>query len=99
MQEKRHRLLDDDSASQSSSSKPSSSASSSARRADSVRGSLARLEQPPVYKDENGDCFVAFFTNRYVFSNHFRCPESFCVDGECCALKIPKILYFHISIV
>ncbi|CAD5229021.1 unnamed protein product [Bursaphelenchus okinawaensis] len=47
---------------------------SSLRRSSSIK-SNGRYDFPPVYRNKDGDYFVAFFTNRYVFSNHFRCPN------------------------
>jgi len=41
----------------------------------------SRFQQPPVYKGRDGRYYVAFFTNKYIFSNHFTCPGGVTVDG------------------
>ncbi|CAD5234793.1 unnamed protein product [Bursaphelenchus xylophilus] len=56
--------------------------SSSLRRSSSAKATNGKFETPPVYKNKDGDYFVAFYTNKYVFSNHFPCPQKFELEGH-----------------
>lgn len=40
------------------------------------------FKDPPTYKGPDGRYYVAFFTNKYIFSNHFVCPDGVTIDGK-----------------